>query len=263
MTNKEQLRDVNNPRLREIKTTAVNLPTQESMKQGLHVWKKSEPGLNITGTLSGGTATRDVYRLNVDASFTKSDLIGSYLYGTGNDAVGYFNEEGWFISGNVKIGYSYNPSTKELGISMPIGAETITIKKDAVFIGYVVSDDPNAYPDGGTKDGYWYEKVKQYPVNMDNGRVYPVSGRITIAHSLGEKPTGFCVMDASTINNKLESNTGMIFYPNLYYGDATLGRYFYSSSSGTYNYSTSANEKTITFPQTFVNGREYVWFAFV
>lgn len=27
------------------------------------------------------------------------------------------------------------------------------------FIDYIVSDDPNKYPDGGEKDGYWYEKV--------------------------------------------------------------------------------------------------------
>ena len=29
------------------------------------------------------------------------------------------------------------------------------------FVGYAVSDDPSAYPDGGEQDGYWYEKLKE------------------------------------------------------------------------------------------------------
>ena len=29
------------------------------------------------------------------------------------------------------------------------------------FIDFVVSDSTNAYPDGGTQGGYWYEKVQE------------------------------------------------------------------------------------------------------
>ena len=34
----------------------------------------------------------------------------------------------------------------------------MAIKKD--FLGYIVSDKENAYPDGGEKGGYYYEKVE-------------------------------------------------------------------------------------------------------
>ena len=31
------------------------------------------------------------------------------------------------------------------------------------FIDFVVSNSPTAYPNGGYKDGYWYELIKQAP----------------------------------------------------------------------------------------------------
>lgn len=75
--------------------------------------------------------------------------------------------------------------------------------KGGTFLDFVVSDNTNAYPDGGTQGGYWYEKVVEgvdliqsfgytkYAIDK-----FTLSSEIAVKyntcyinHSLGEKPS--------------------------------------------------------------------------
>lgn len=72
--------------------------------------------------------------------------------------------------------------------------------KGGTFIDYVVSDNTNAYPDGGSQGGYWYEKVVEgiglesfgytkYAVDkFTRTESYPYLNSCPINHSLGEIP---------------------------------------------------------------------------
>ena len=70
---------------------------------------------------------------------------------------------------------------------------------DHTFIDYVVSDKETAYPDGGEKGGYWYERVSKGITPEMYGCTKMAIDTVTFAsdtdfsskgfsHSLGEKP---------------------------------------------------------------------------
>ena len=65
------------------------------------------------------------------------------------------------------------------------------------LIGYVVSDKETAYPDGGEKGGYYYERVsdgitpEMFGATKKEEQTFTVSSSVsekTITHSLGERP---------------------------------------------------------------------------
>ena len=82
---------------------------------------------------------------------------------------------------------------------------------DHTFIDYVVSDKETAYPDGGEKGGYWYEKVvegfdleKLGCTKFEEGSFTPTSDvtNITVSHSLNIYPQfAICYSDSITSNN--------------------------------------------------------------
>lgn len=60
-------------------------------------------------------------------------------------------------------------------------------------VGFVVSDNSSAYPDGGVQDGYWYEKVMETDFGFEKVsflKVTPTSDTysISFSHDLGEIP---------------------------------------------------------------------------
>lgn len=59
------------------------------------------------------------------------------------------------------------------------------------FIDYVVSDQENAYPDGGIQDGYWYELFDLKSFGIDFGEVTLASSAtsVTVNHNLGVTPS--------------------------------------------------------------------------
>lgn len=80
--------------------------------------------------------------------------------------------------------------------------------KGGTFIDYVVSDSTDAYPDGGTQGGYWYEKVKNFMFGLTkeaHGSFTPsanIESTYTLEHNLGERPK-FIVMYT---NDSLKGN---------------------------------------------------------
>lgn len=67
------------------------------------------------------------------------------------------------------------------------------------FVGFVVSDAENSYPDVGIQDGYWYELSKATITKVgDTVSLYSgsSSGTQSYAHGLGRKPDSFGVTSA-------------------------------------------------------------------
>ena len=68
-----------------------------------------------------------------------------------------------------------------------------------IFLDYIVSDKETAYPDGGEKGGYWYEKASEgitpemfgctkMAIDTYTPAANIMMGDVTLYHSLGEKP---------------------------------------------------------------------------
>lgn len=135
------------------------------------------------------------------------------------------------------------------------------------FVNFVVSDQSTAYPDGGTQDGYWYEKVVEGSKGQEIILFKPTSQitEITVGHSLGVKPSKIALCrlsgDSGNISNSLlcASNSGTSGYTYIFYG-AT-----YSSNTANRlgsNYFTATDEK-ITFSYQYAILSQNVTYAII
>lgn len=137
------------------------------------------------------------------------------------------------------------------------------------FIDYVVSDQENAYPDGGEKGGYWYEKVVEGKAGIDFGEVTLASyaNSITVSHKLGTTPSFVALVpvfaDSGGMNPSIDSS-----YPwgVVAYGNTTERWYgYYTSSSITLKLASgkiTKNSNIIKFADDsrWAQGT-YKWFA--
>lgn len=166
----------------------------------------SNTGL-LTVTLSNGTKrtkqktnsfTASIPSLPLNANVSK---LYSYKIYDGNTLIRDFvpcknaNEEyGLFDKVNSKF-YS------NVGSGSYTGGNTTgnTLQTKGDYIGLVVSDNADAYPDIGIYDEFWYEKISDgvdllsmfncTKISIDKFTYATVTGgNIEIAHSLGEKP---------------------------------------------------------------------------
>ena len=81
------------------------------------------------------------------------------------------------------------------------------------FLDYVVSDKETAYPDGGEKGGYWYEKVSEAKVATGTLTISDSSTyTLTIEHGLGRIPKEFYLLITS--NNSVASRNVVSAYKN-------------------------------------------------
>ena len=112
------------------------------------------------------------------------------------------------------------------------------------FIDYIVSDKETAYPDGGEKGGYWYEKVvggispemfgltkmavdKYTPTAEDN--------LMTIPHSLGETPKiAILIADKNDVGEYLSSNGTYVYVFFAYMSHMSDNKYPYGYDEGLY-----------------------------
>ena len=129
------------------------------------------------------------------------------------------------------------------------GSFVMRLTKDIptyTFLDYIVSDKETAYPDGGEKGGYWYEKVVEgLDVNLadfdctmyETGEIIPTSNSVnlTVNHSLGVKPTYIILYNGT--------KTGS--YVNDFVAVAASGSN--TGSKGAYNVSNNANARVDGF----------------
>lgn len=158
--------------------------------------------------------------------------------------------------------------------------------KGGTFIDYVVSDSTDAYPDGGTQGGYWYEKVKNFMFGLTkeaHGSFIPSSNSksYSITHNLGSKPKFIVIYtDASLLGKQYairsiqcvnrysydststdNSMQCIYIYNNTYYSDIEVYRYSefivktadYDESTFILSFSSSASY--------FLTGATYYWQA--
>lgn len=168
MSNKSQLQ-TNNADLQSILSTVLGLPTQESCKNGAYVWKKYNkiPGGTIEITQLTGAENPTVLQLS-SSDIDLSSIDGNFFTGITTTLTEIIDHEVIFTSATTltidgtQYTYSYNASTAQIIINSTGYADhywySISIEEVKTFISYVVSDSESAYPDGGTQDGYWYEK---------------------------------------------------------------------------------------------------------
>ena len=131
----------------------------------------------------------------------------------------------------------------------------MVIKTD--FLGYIVSDKETAFPDGGEKGGYWYEKVVE-GAKVATGSITNSMSSLTslnIEHGLGEIPTKFAVIPSSfsgtgAANLKV---TLTAFY------DGTTCSLLSKNGSGTSGgtVTPTINDTNISIPS--YNGSDYPW----
>ena len=107
------------------------------------------------------------------------------------------------------------------------------------FVDFVVSDNSNAYPDGGTQSGYWYEKVKSITDFLGFTKYaedeFTFSSRkdgssASISHSLGVSPKMVLILSYGNTFNT--SNDIMFAFWEGRYTYKTTSTYmcYYNSS---------------------------------
>lgn len=137
----------------------TNYASAEVNVCGQYIWEKSKPtewgvtstDLGKTNPSDCGTTTYSTATITDDGHYTLSGsaTLGGYHYiiGAETNPKSVYRST-WHFVLNGDSYYTY---------------EKLTISDAPVsggrLIGYVVSDDEAAYPDGGTQDGYWYVRV--------------------------------------------------------------------------------------------------------
>ena len=219
--------------------------------EGLYAWKKYEavtiPAAHITfenSAWSRDTTNDYMYKAmnstDVDVSILKKEdfdgATGTTRYGP-PDTVS--------ISNGI-ITYTNSNTTKkcefkvENGIFYQKGSDTYdhahygALTLDIVehtrmgdFIDYIVSDKETAYPDGGEKGGYWYEKVSDLNLSSigctkyEMGSITPSSNtvNVTVTHSMGIKPKyGIMVREAEASSGYTISKVATMVFEDAYCG---------------------------------------------
>ena len=114
-----------------------------------------------------------------------------------------------------------------------------------IFLDYIVSDKETAYPDGGEKGGYWYERVgdgltpemfgcTKMAVDTFTLTSTTVGSNYSISHSLGTKPKYFIIIgdfsgvskstyDIISVMGANHNLSGSVDYANLsYWGGSNI-----------------------------------------
>ena len=198
--------------------------------EGLYVWKKSsvacidsittQTGKNYT--LGNATSDTTVY---YSASYTLDETTGTYTLVNPKSATLQYGRNSIYSVEMVKSNYyiwgstssneiyttnassTYNVYLKNSDGKVFLESDSANYKYDIhsakieyTFIDYVVSDKENAYPDGGEKGGYWYER-SEVGAKVAYGTVTAASATsLTITHGLGVKPDKVIIYPSSRAN---------------------------------------------------------------
>lgn len=212
MGNKQKLQ-TNNTDLSSILSTVKGLPVIDDVKNGAYVWKKCTPEKTYSFNVTMITASPPKIKVssnNIDLSKVDDAFwIGTKIFfSTGSTnylevggTPGALTLISTYASGGTAGVYNatWDASTQQLSA---VGSawsldNTVRIedkKVEKTVVGYVVSDSESAYPDGGVKDGYYYEKFKSFMFGLTkeaHGSFTPsanIESTYTLEHNLGERP---------------------------------------------------------------------------
>lgn len=201
--------------------------------EGLYVWKKSSysPAVSlknptfdyISATVSSSSSDYTFGNFSFDISiiddWTKffTGFVNTNGYGSNFPSDGIFHN----YSDNGNWNYTVSEVNLSAGtVTIHIGGQCGDYKSEGTykytgtkvvseeikeFLDYIVSDKETAYPDGGEKGGYWYERVVE-GAKFTTGTVTPSSDMwLRVEHGLGVTPDIITVMAES-------SNTSILAY---------------------------------------------------
>lgn len=162
--------------------------------------------------------------------------------------------------------------------------------KGGTLLSFTISDSETAYPDGGEKDGFWWEMVKQglpitkmgftkftygeFVLSTDNELNF------TLTHNLGVKPKKVCIYTEDSLkgnSNAIREVTLMNRYTSFsgdgreyYFESGVIQSYSYPDQEGFSNfddvvYPGEVTESIATFKtesyRLLARGKKYYWYA--
>lgn len=162
--------------------------------------------------------------------------------------------------------------------------------KGGTLLAYTVSDSETAYPDGGEKDGFWWEMVKEglpitkmgftkftygeFVLSTDNELNF------TLTHNLGVKPKKVCIYTEDSLK-RTQNAIREVTLMNRYTGYSNDKREYYFETGviqtwGGDDYESFANFDTVVYPEyvtesvvtietlsycLLAKGKKYYWYA--
>lgn len=193
--------------------------------EGLYAWKKHSVSVldnlitksdknYILGTAASDTTVYYSTSYTFDASTGMYTLVNpqsaTLTYnGSGGVASVQMEKSKYYIWGATSSNEIYNTNANsKYNVAIRNASGTVYLELNAsdykcdihsakaeyTFLDYIVSDKENAYPDGGEKGGYWYEKVSN--AKMASGSITPSSSptNLVIEHGLGKTPKQFYLL---------------------------------------------------------------------
>ena len=247
-TNKQILHG-NNSNLQSIKTNAK--------KSGAYVWKRTaytESEVSVTNPSCSVSGTQNMVLSN--ANFDLDSVDTSFFDGFSGGSISFAMVNGvlnCYFGGSQYATATYEPSTHTLVQTAAMGtisSMSYTGKKTYTFtvetVDFVVSDSESAYPDGGTQDGYWYEKVVE-GVDLLTAMGYTkiavdkftFTSRTTansskkISHSLGVEPKSVLLLSPLTYSKMQQFDILNGYYQNFSESSPTTlsGSLLYANSN--------------------------------
>lgn len=157
--------------LAEVILNGFELPSPE----GQYLWKRNIANPNCI-RLSFTQLNEDVtpVRFQVTSSTTDVSELGSDFFSgkqiaraDAESLILEFGAGSVQYAGNKAKVYDFDPLTGIITIQMSFGSifpwsDWENGEKPYMLLDYVVSDNPNEYPDRALQDGYWYERVEGY-----------------------------------------------------------------------------------------------------
>ena len=275
--------------------------------EGLYVWKKSsvacidsittQTGKNYT--LGNATSDTTVY---YSTSYTFDETTGTYTLVNPKSATLQYAQWSVYSVEMVKSNYyiwgsissneiyttnassTYNVYLKNSDGKVFLESDSANYKYDIhsakieyTFLDYVVSDKETAYPDGGEKGGYWYERVVGDGLTPEmfgctkmavDKYTFASSSKLNgnIPHSLGEIPKYLFIL-TGVDDPTSDSNLYFVAYrgATLKKSPSAMDGFFEYKSSNTWNNNTarlynSDTEIKLTFTNYYcIPGIEYTF----
>lgn len=254
VTPSDSVQTVTPPAGKHLGTVTVKA-VPDSEKKGLYVWKKYNYSIKPSIVANNQDLSSDGFYIfnSSDYQVTSSDFSLSILDGgqtVGTSQTIYFTYTDklyWSYTKGGTDDYQSRTTTNDDNVLIVssnyscnfTGLTGIEFPDKVVgdFVDFVVSDTESAYPDGGTQDGYWYEKFNEKKIEVVSDSVNFYIGEVyeefqkTVAHGLGRKPDYYGITSAipgsSNILYKVSisaDDTNIIFDLRYYspYRDATF-----------------------------------------
>ena len=203
--------------------------------EGQYLWKKTTAPVTITMTQqNNGTIPTTFKMTGTNVDLLKVDV--SYFVGlkgtydlSGSTASFEIKSDGLYMGTSLRGALTYDPSTQVLSCAGSIGSICTWILDTAetTVLGYVLSSDSKAYPDGGTQDGFWYEMMgtdeAEAAVEIVSTTSASERTSVTIAHSMGDR--AIAIVGLRTDSNRDYSSVGYTWHLYAVKGSTTRQTY--------------------------------------